>query len=213
VSLDGSLTRRRTVAGTAAAAAGLATALVYGAPWAVVLLAAWDAFALVYVVWVWASVLPLDSAKTEEQAAGEDDSVRVSDLLLLVASVASLVAVGFALAHGHDTHAHRVALGVLAIGSVLLGWSTVHTVYGLRYARLYYASPVGGIGFLGDDRPDYTDFAYLAITIGMTYQVSDTDISRRPIRRTAIRHALLSYLFGAVILGITVNSIAAILGR
>ena len=201
------------MAGVAAAVAGLTTALVAGAPWEVALLAAWDAAALVYLVWVWASVQSLDSADTERVAAGEDDSIRVSDLLLLGASVASLVAVGFALAHGHDSSGHRVALGVLAVVSVLLGWSTVHTVYALRYARLYYASPVGGIGFPGDDRPDYTDFAYLAITIGMTYQVSDTDIAKRPIRRTAIRHALLSYLFGAVILGITVNSIAAILGR
>jgi uncharacterized membrane protein len=213
VSLQRSATSRRTVAGVAAAVAGLTTALVAGAPWEVVLLAAWDAAALVYLVWVWASVRSLDSADTERVAAGEDDSIRVSDLLLLGASVASLVAIGLALAHGHDSSGHRIALGVLAVVSVLLGWSTVHTVYALRYARLYYASPIGGIGFPGDDRPDYTDFAYLAITIGMTYQVSDTDIAKRPIRRTAIRHALLSYLFGAVILGITVNSIAAILGR
>jgi uncharacterized protein DUF1345 len=63
------------------------------------------------------------------------------------------------------------------------------------------------------DYADYADFAYVAFTIGMTFQVSDTEISKRPIRRAAIHHALLSYLFGTMILGIAISSIAALLGR
>ena len=97
--------------------------------------------------------------------------------------------------------------------SVLLAWAVVHTIFTLRYARLFYASPVGGLRFGEDDPPDYADFAYVAFTIGMTFQVSDTEISKRPIRRAAIHHALLSYVFGTMILGVVVNSIAALLGR
>jgi uncharacterized membrane protein len=104
-------------------------------------------------------------------------------------------------------------LTALAVVSVLLAWSVVHTIFALRYARLYYAAPVGGLGFGEDDPPVYADFAYVAFTIGMTFQVSDTDISKRPIRRAAIHHALLSYVFGTMILGIVVNSIATLLGR
>ena len=143
-----------------------------------------------------------------------DHSVRtVSEALLLGASVVSLVAVGYSLVDaGHAAAGHRVALTALTVGSVVLAWATVHTVYALRYARLFHAAPVGGISFHSEEPPDYVDFAYVAVTIGMTYQVSDTDISKRPIRRAAIHHALLSYLFGAVILGITVSSIATILG-
>jgi uncharacterized membrane protein len=72
---------------------------------------------------------------------------------------------------------------------------------------------VGGIDFHDDDQPDYLDLAYLALTIGMAFQVSDTDITEKPIRRVAIKHALLSYLFGTVILSVTVSSVAALLGR
>jgi uncharacterized membrane protein len=72
--------------------------------------------------------------------------------------------------------------------------------------------PVGGLDFREDDQSDYADFAYVALTIGMTFQVSDTEISKRPVRRAAIHHALLSYMFGTMILGIIVNSVAA-LGR
>ncbi len=98
-----------------------------------------------------------------------------------------------------------------AIGglTVVVSWSVVHTVFALRYAREYYSTPVGGIDFKSDDEePDYQDFAYVAFTVGMTFQVSDTDVQARPIRRTVIRHALLAYLFGAVILAVAVNVIA-----
>ena len=87
----------------------------------------------------------------------------------------------------------------------------MHTVFALRYAHEYYTDPVGGIDFkTRDERPDYLDFAYVAFTVGMTFQVSDTDVQARRIRRTVLRHALLSYLFGAVILAVVVNVIAGV---
>jgi uncharacterized membrane protein len=85
----------------------------------------------------------------------------------------------------------------------------------LRYARLFYGGDEpGGIDFHeGDDyRPDYGDFAYLAFTLGMTYQVSDTDLVDRPVRMAALRHALMSFLLGAIILAITINLVASLLG-
>ena len=99
---------------------------------------------------------------------------------LVAASVASLVSVGFVLVDA----ANRSGLAKggfigLAVGSVIAAWLAVHSVYMLRYARLYYADPVGGISFHADDEPDYRDFAYVALTIGMTFQVSDTDLTRK----------------------------------
>ena len=82
----------------------------------------------------------------------------------------------------------------------------------LRYARLYYEGEDGGVDFHQDGKPRYSDFAYLAFTIGMTFQVSDTELTAKVMRRTAIRHALLSYLFGAVIIATMINLIAG-LGR
>ena len=114
---------------------------------------------------------------------------------------------------------HGVSVGGL---SGFAAWLTVHTVYMLRYARLYYSGghsgghsgDAGGIDFHGDKtyQPDYGDFAYLAFTLGMTYQVSDTDLTARPIRMAALRHALLSFLLGAIILAITINLVASLLG-
>ena len=79
----------------------------------------------------------------------------------------------------------------------------------LRYASLYHSNG-GGISFPGTDMPDYGDFAYLALTIGMTYQVSDTALKDRTIRRTALRHALLSFVFGTGILAVTINVVAGL---
>ncbi len=98
------------------------------------------------------------------------------------------------------------------IVTIVCSWLLVHTVFMLRYAHLYYTPPVGGIDFkTRDEHPDYRDFAYTAFTVGMTYQVSDTDITQRAMRHQVLCHAAISFLFGAVILATTVNVIAGLL--
>jgi uncharacterized membrane protein len=94
---------------------------------------------------------------------------------------------------------------------VALSWLTVHTLYMLRYGDAYYGDPIGGIDFNEEEPPSYRDFAYVAFTIGMTFQVSDTSLTSKPMRRLALRHALLSFVFGAVILALTINSVASLL--
>ena len=208
------LAERRTLAGAAGAVVGLAIALVAGASWRIGVLAAWDGAALVFTALVARSVGHLDGDATAGHAQSEDDSNRASGSVLLAASTASLVAVGLILVQaGHEHGAARIGLTALALGSVALSWACAHMVYMLRYARLYYTAPVGGLSFAESDRPDYVDFAYVALTIGMTFQVSDTAISKRGVRRAAIHHALLSYQFGAVILAIAINAVAGLVGR
>ena len=104
-------------------------------------------------------------------------------------------------------------LAGLGVASVALSWCAVHTLFTLRYARLYYLSPAGGIDFNQKVEPRYLDFAYLAFTIGMTFQVSDTDLQTPAIRATALRHALISYLLGAVILATSINLIAGLASK
>ena len=89
-------------------------------------------------------------------------------------------------------------------------WIVLHTILTLRYARLYYSNPKGGIDFKQDGDPTFRDFAYVAFTVGMTFQVSDTDIGKPAIRETVLRHALLSFIFGAVIIAITINLVAGL---
>lgn len=111
---------------------------------------------------------------------------------------------------GHTGGLAKGLLLGLSIASIVLSWSVVHTVFALRYAKLYYDGEPGGVDFNDEDPPRYSDFVYLALTIGMTFQVSDTDLTVKPIRRTALRHALLSYVFGALIVAITINLIAGL---
>ena len=98
----------------------------------------------------------------------------------------------------------------VAVVSVVASWVAVHTVFTLRYAHLFYLGD-GGIDFHDDRKPDYGDFAYVAFTIGMTYQVSDSDLTAKPIRVTALRHALLSYLFGIAVVALTINVVATLI--
>jgi uncharacterized membrane protein len=181
-------------------------------PWQFTVLAGWDAAAIVFVVWVWFGVAGFTPEETRTLATREDTNRASSSLLLIGASLASLVGTGFDLVKASQAHdAGRVALTVIGLSTVALSWLVVHTVFTLRYAHEYYTAPEGGIDFkTTDERPDYQDFAYVAFTVGMTFQVSDTDVQARRIRRTVIRHALLAYLFGAVILAVVVNQIASL---
>lgn len=193
----------------AAIAAGAAAALA-GAGRAAPLIG-WDVLALVYGGWAWSTVWGLDPASAEDDARREDPSRDLADLLLLSAAIASLVAVGVVLfgAGGASGNAKYLEAG-LAVVSVFVSWTLVHTVFTLKYARLYYSGTPGGIDFNNTGSPDYHDFAYLAFTIGMTFQVSDTNIQSRDIRRTVLRHAWLSFPLVAVIIATSINLVSGL---
>src|SRR3954452_1321882 len=207
------LAARRVVACGLAALGGAGIAVADGASWSVAALCASDVAALIFVVWVGSAIWRADAAGTARIARAEDASRPAAEAVLLAAGAASLVAVAFTLGQaGHTGPPARGLLTVLALTSVALAWLSVHTVFLLRYARHFYTAPTGGIDFQGE-APDYHDFAYLALTIGMTFQVSDTGLTGKAMRRVALRHALLSYVFGTGIVAITVSSVAALLGR
>ena len=171
--------------------------------------AGWSAACIVYLIWIWTTIGRMDAPTTKAHAYREDPTRTMSDVLLVLASLASLVVTVFVLVlTSRAGGAEADILGAVAILSVVLSWLLIHTLYTLRYAVLYYSGSQGGISFNQDEPPAYGDFAYLAFTIGMTFQVSDTNISTSVIRMAAIRHALLSYLFGAVILATLVNLVA-----
>jgi uncharacterized membrane protein len=196
-----------------AAAAGVLAGVIAGlitAPELGVLIG-WDAAALVFVGRILRDIWPVDAAETARTAVSSDPTQASGDLIVLGASVASLAAVGGVLVAAASRHGATESLLVgLGLVSIVVSWMVVHTVYALRYAGLYYTGPDGGIGFAGDDPPDYGDFVYLALTIGMTYQVSDTELQARVVRRTALSHALLSYVFGAGVVAATVNLVATL---
>lgn len=171
----------------------------------------WDVAAVIFLGWVWFTVWPMSAQATAAHATREDPTRAGTDLIMLSAAVVSLAAVGFFLLQASSAKGSaQDALAGTGVATVALSWLLVHTVFTLRYARLYYTGRDGGIDFNQDSPPRYSDFAYLAFTLGMTFQVSDTDLKTPTIRATALRQALLSYLFGAVILAATVNLVAGL---
>lgn len=187
---------------------GIGVGIAAATAWAGVLGAVlgWVVAAFSFVGWTLLQTWPMSPDETSEHATSEDAGRVVADLLLVVAAVASLVGVGFLLFAGQQ--ANQAAEAVLGVASVVASWSLVHTLFALRYARLFYIDDDdGGIDFNNDDhgQPGYSDFLYVAFTIGMTYQVSDTVFTRPDFRQVALRQALLAYLFGSVILACTIN--------
>jgi uncharacterized membrane protein len=172
---------------------------------------AWDAAAITLLGWTWFTIWPMNSEDTATHATREDPTRAVSDVVVLSAAVVSLAAVGFFLLQASSAKGSaQDLLAAVGVATVALSWLVVHTVFTLRYGLLYYSGRDGGISFNQSTAPRYSDFAYLAFTLGMTFQVSDTDLQTPRIRATALRHALLSYLFGAVILACTINLVAGL---
>lgn len=176
------------------------------------ILIGWDVAAATFIVWVWCIIWPMDDDRTAKFALREDPSRPIADIVLLVASTVSLGAVGFALFQASQVSGlARITLTGLAILSIIISWMLVHTIYALRYAMLYYSKTIpGSIDFKHDHKPAYSDFAYLAFTIGMTFQVADTDLIGTAFRKTVLKHSLLSYVFGTIIVATTINLIAGL---
>lgn len=186
------------------AAAGMAVA----GEWIPAVIVGWAAACVTYLLWVWITVWRMDAATTAGHATREDPGRAISDLLVLVASLASLGAIVSLLVEARVSE--RNFLAVLAVVSVALSWGLIHTLFTLRYASLYYRGPDGGVDFNQAEPPSYGDFAYLSFTLGMTFQVSDTTLQAHSIRMAALRHALLSYVFGTLILATLINLVAGL---
>ena len=172
---------------------------------------AWDAAALTFLLLTWRHIWGLSPEQTRQVAASEDPSQVWDDLIVLAAALISLLTVVLVLSHlGSTPEDASLTRTLLGIASVVLAWVVVHTVYTLRYAKLYYAEPAGGIDFNSDELPGYSDFAYVSFGVGMTFQVADTSVKTARFRRMIMGHALLSFLFVTTILAVTINLVATL---
>ena len=171
------------------------------------LLVSWTVAVAVLLGWVWRVSWSQGPAGTK-RLAEQESRTRSTDVWLLAAAVASLGVVVVALVQSsNQRNATAVASVLLSVLSVALSWALVNTVYAFKYARLYYLDEpdTGGIDFGQDDPPTYSDFAYMAFTVGMSFAVSETEPTTTCIRRVALGHALLSYGFGTGLLAVAIN--------
>jgi uncharacterized membrane protein len=170
-------------------------------------LVAWCTAGLIALVWVWRICWPKDSAGTE-RLAREESSSRVTDDAIITGCIASIGAVVVALIQSRNQtgDAISVALVILGVLGTIVAWALVNTVYAFKYARMYFLDHrEGGFDFNQESPPTYSDFAYLAFTIGMSYTVADIEPTSSDVRRKALPHTLLSYLFGTVLIAVAIN--------
>ena len=194
-------------------AVGIAAALVVHiwTDWRVPtrLLAGWDVFALLYLGLIHQVMAQCGVAQIRQRAAEEDEGAVALLVLTCIAAMAALVALVAELGDESAVNGWHVAL---AIATILLSWFFVHTIFALHYAHEFYGEgrdrKMGGLAFPGELDPDYWDFLYFSLVIGMTSQVSDVQINSRSIRRIATMHGALSFFFNLGILALTINMVS-----
>jgi uncharacterized membrane protein len=165
----------------------------------------WIAAATVLIILTWVALGPMDAEETEAHAQRRDITTPWAVVIVVIATLFSLTSVIVVLFRHGDSW---MVFGTVV--AVVTSWTAIHTLFAVYYSRLYFTDPVGGIDFNQDEPPVFTDFAYVAFTIGMGFTVSDTGLSGATMRRAALSHALLSFLFGTVILALVINLIGSL---
>ncbi|MFB7513553.1 DUF1345 domain-containing protein [Streptomyces sp. NPDC056144] len=152
---------------------------------------------------------PMDAVATHRNVRREEFRPVAEELVVVGAALGGLVGIVVMLLVGKSTMGEAAA--ALALCGVSMGWAALHLMYATRYAYHYYAlKPGGGIDFNTEEPPRYSDFLYFSFNLGMTYQVSDTNVSKPEIRSIVLRHCLLSYVFGTGILATTINLVTGV---
>ena len=177
------------------------------------LLIGWDAGGALYLALTHPMILRADVARIRKRAAEQDEGAFAMLVLTIVATLASLVAIVFELGGSKQAPQHdAIAHVLLAMATILLSWSFVHTIFSFHYAHEYYGErrdgKIGGLKFPGDAKPDYWDFLYFSLVIGMTSQVSDVAVTSKVIRRMVAIHGVLSFFFNVTVLALTVNIVS-----
>lgn len=170
----------------------------------------WDVFSLVLISLHWFMFFKTSPIETCIKAKIQDETKEEIFAIVVVSTFAGLLAVVLLLI---NKDIQPLSL-IIALSGMFLSWFLVHTTFSMRYAHLFYGDNVDGKGtgldFPGNDAPDFIDFAYFSFVLGMTFQVSDVEISSRQIRRLSLLHSLIAFIFNTVIVALTINALAGL---
>jgi uncharacterized membrane protein len=179
---------------------------------------AWDVAAAVFLCLWFIKMQRTPPSQMPANAKAQQDGEWTVFALSLAAVIASVFAI---FTQFHDIQSLKGALRaqhlVLVVVTLLLSWLVMQVIFALRYAHEYYTisdgstAADGGLDFPHEPEPDYFDFLYFGLVLGMTFQVSDVDITSRKLRRLATLQGFVSFLFNTVILALTVNLMAGLL--
>ena len=179
---------------------------------------AWSVFALSYILTSGIVFFSQKPAQIRELSKQEDGSRLYVFSLIIFTSFASLVSVLLLMLSQNAKDTPQVVFIPVAVSCMLFSWIMVHTIFAFHYAHLYYGNDTDdsgkhaeGLEFPGEKKPDYIDFAYFSFVIGMTFQVSDTAVTSRSIRRLVLLHGLLSFGLNTFVVALTINLIAGLL--
>lgn len=176
----------------------------------------WDIFALTYVIISWTVFFTSNIEHIKKKALTDDGGKLFVFFIVVFASFASMITVAILVISKESLGMNEAVYLTIIIGGILLSWTLVHTTFCFHYAHLYYDNVEGtnhnmeGLEFPKEKYPDYIDFAYFSFVIGMTFQVSDVEISSKTIRRLALLHGLLSFVLNTFVVALSINLIAGL---
>jgi uncharacterized membrane protein len=179
----------------------------------------YDAGLVAMLIWYWHTIFYTKATQAKVYAAAEDPGRDVAFVLTLMAIAFGFIAAFGILAHGLPDRiaGHIAVVEGVGFGAVALGWLLIHTLFSFRYAHLYYRDTDRdkesdrGLTFPGGAEPDYMDLAYFSFVIGMTFQVSDVQITSKGIRKYVLGHGLISFCYNTAILALVVNVVSGLL--
>lgn len=179
----------------------------------------WDTFSLCMIIQSWITFSITTPQQIREQSKVQDSSRILIFVIILISTLTSFLAVLLLLITKEKFKNTESFHLIIAIAGMVLSWFLIHTIFTLRYAHIFYGDDdekpgthAGGLEFPGDKRPDYFDFAYFAFVLGMTFQVSDIQISSKQLRKMAMFHGLLSFGYNTIMIALTINLIAGFSG-
>lgn len=185
----------------------------------------WLSYCLVSLILSWVTILSSHPADVKKEVHAQDSSKTLIFLFAITAAFISLFAILILLQSSSQQSSKADLTGhiLLSLASVISSWWLVHTIFTLRYAHLYYCDTEnddhgknqkpGGLDFPNEDQPDYLDFTYFSFVLGMTFQVSDVEITSKRIRRLALVHGVLSFAFNTVIVALSINIVSGLMQK
>jgi len=182
------------------------------------LILGWDSLSFAFLGSMFFTWFQHDPADIRHQAALDDQGREIISTLVIAAAAASVWAVGAELTLAKDAHGlMKTAHVVLAFGTVLASWTMVQMIFTLHYAHEYYgvdeddgARDAKGIDFPGSDPPDYWDFLYFSVVIGVACATADADFTSKGLRRLGTVHSLVAFAFNTIIVALTINLTAGL---
>jgi uncharacterized membrane protein len=179
------------------------------------LMIGWDTFSLCMIVMSWITFFITNPKQIHKQSKIQDLSRSIIFIIVLISTLASFLAVLLLIISKKEGEEKAFWHLPIAIAGMLFSWILIHTIFTLRYADIFYSdhktqpnTHAGGLEFPGNSKPEYLDFAYFSFVLGMTFQVSDVQITSKRLRILAMFHGLLSFGFNTIMIALTINLIA-----